>query len=67
MLTIAFPGGDIDGHRRYHDEVILMMQDRRRMRSAVLEQVIKGSVWALLGIVAAALWAYFKDRVGVPR
>jgi hypothetical protein len=62
-LTNAFPSSDIDGHRRYHEEVIAMMQDRRRMRQAVLEQVIKGSAWALLITTGAALWTYIKDHI----
>ena len=62
----AFPGGDYQGHARYHDEVILMMQDRRKTRQAVVEQVVKGSVWALLLSVGAACWQYFKDHARLP-
>lgn len=57
----AFPGGDFDGHRRYHEEMILVMQDRRKLRQAVLEQVIKGSVWALGIALVTAGWQYLEE------
>ena len=62
-LKDAFPGGDSAAHRRYHEEIILQMQDRRKMRGAITEQVIKGSVWALLVTVGAAVWQYLKDHL----
>lgn len=63
MIMGAFPGGDFEGHKRYHEEVILVMQDRRKLRQAVLEQVIKGSVWALGIAMCTAAWQYLKGQV----
>lgn len=66
MIMGAFPGGDFDGHRRYHEEMILVMQDRRKLRQAVLEQVIKGSVWALGIALVTAGWQYAKEHLRMP-
>ena len=62
-LRLAFPGEDLEGHRRFHEEVIADMISRRQLRKAVMEQVVKGSVWALLVAFAAASWAYIKDHI----
>lgn len=64
MFMGAFPGGDLDGHRRYHEEVILMMQDRRKLRAAVIEQVVKGSVWALIIAGVTILWQTVQLKLG---
>lgn len=66
MFMGAFPGGDVEGHKRYHEEVILQMQDRRKLRQAVREQIIKGSVWALGIAMCTAAWQYFKQAVKLP-
>ena len=63
MIRASFAGGDYEGHRRYHENVIQEQQDRRKMRSAIIEQVIKGSVWALLVTVGAACWQYLRDHL----
>ena len=62
-LRLAFPGEDLEGHRRFHEEVIEDMISRRSLRKAVIEQVVKGSVWALLITFGAAMWAYIKDHI----
>ena len=62
-LTSAFPAGDYSGHARYHEAIIRDLQDRRELRKAVLEQVVKGSVWALLLGLCTALWTYGKEHI----
>ena len=63
QLRLAFPGNDIEGHRRFHEEVIEDLVSRRQLRKAVIEQVVKGSVWAMLITLGAAMWQYFKDHI----
>ena len=62
-MKTAFVGGDYDGHRRAHEQFIADLQARRELRRAVIDQVVKGSVWALLVVVATALWQYLKVKV----
>lgn len=62
-LNSAFPGGDFSGHARYHEAVIKDLQARGELRKAVIEQVVKGSVWALLIGLATALWTYSKEHL----
>jgi hypothetical protein len=46
----AFPGGDTEGHRRAHETMIELLEERRKLRIAVQEKTISGLIWA--GIVA---------------
>lgn len=66
LLMSAFPGGDLEGHKRYHEEVILLLQEKRKMWADVRAHVVKGSVWALLVAAAVALWQGFKGAVKLP-
>lgn len=59
----AFPGGDHRGHCRYHTIMIEQLEERRRLRRAVLEKSISGLVWAGMVFVGLAAWAYIKSQV----
>jgi len=47
-VKTAFPDGDIDGHRRYHELLIEEAMERKRMRAAILTHVLKSSTWAAI-------------------
>lgn len=53
LVMTAFPGKDFEGHRRYHETMIEMLAERRRLRQAVQEKTISGLVWA--GIVGVGV------------
>lgn len=52
----AFPGGDVEGHRRAHEAMMELLEERRRLRRAIQEKTISGLIWA--GIVAAITSVY---------
>lgn len=58
----AFPSKDFAGHARYHQSIIDDFLESKRIRAAVIEQVIKGSVWGLLAAAAGAAWTFMKDH-----
>lgn len=62
-LVKAFPGADIDGHRRYHQALIDEIEDRRKLRRAVIEKLASGGAWAALVFIALAVWQYAKDHL----
>tara|TARA_R110000868_G_scaffold182601_1_gene423586 strand:+ start:675 stop:974 length:300 start_codon:yes stop_codon:yes gene_type:complete len=62
----AFVGGDLDGHRRAHEQFIADLQLSRELRQGIMRQVITGSVWALLITAATAAWTYLKHQVTLP-
>jgi hypothetical protein len=58
QLLKAFPDADVEGHRRYHEEVMQGLAERKRIRQALLVHVLKSSTWAvLLGLGAFALYS----------
>ena len=63
LLKSAFPDGDIDGHRRTHEEYIKIAENRSKLWQAVLESVLKMGVWAGVVTLATILWTNFKDAI----
>ncbi|WZB76776.1 hypothetical protein WJ972_15535 [Achromobacter insuavis] len=47
-VKTAFPGGDFDGHRRYHELLIAREEQRQQIRREVITHLLKGSTWAAL-------------------
>lgn len=52
----AFPGGDHIGHCRYHQLMIEDIEERRRLRRAILEKTLTSLIWGTILGVGAALW-----------
>lgn len=52
-ILAAFPGSDIEGHRRYHEMQIALLEERRKLRAAIQEKTISGLVWMFLMGVGA--------------
>ena len=67
-LFEAFPNADIDGHKRYHETMIEMLEEKRRLRSAIQEKTISGLIWSVIVGLAIILWNYAAHliRTGVP-
>lgn len=59
----AFSGGDHDGHRRYHDTLQEMLEERRRLRQAIQEKTISGLVWMALIAVGGAIWHQIQQNI----
>ena len=60
-LRGAFPGGDIEGHRRAHETMIELLEERRKLRIAIQEKTISGLIWAaLVAAITSVYHQYFK-------
>lgn len=59
-LKKAFPSGDTDGHRRYHELIIEQIEAKKRLRQAIIEKTIPGILWAALVWVGIACWNSIK-------
>lgn len=59
----AFPSGDFEGHRRYHETMIELLAEKRRLRHAVQEKTISGLVWAIIVAVGLACWHELQRRL----
>lgn len=62
-LHKAFPGGDWEGHRRYHETLIERAEARTRFYNELRAELAKKGLWALIALLGVALWQYFKSRV----
>lgn len=63
QLLQAFPAGDIDGHRRYHESVIEWRELRNKMVREALMKVAQAGTLAAFGWLAFAVWQSIKLSV----
>jgi hypothetical protein len=59
----AFPGGDHIGHCRYHALMIEDIEEKRRLRRAVMEKTIAALVWSAIFGLGIAVWQYLKTML----
>src|ERR1700761_3001234 len=62
-LRKAFPGGDWDGHRRYHETLIERAEARTKFYDDLRAELAKKGMWALLALLGVALWQFVKAKV----
>lgn len=63
-LYRAFPGGDIDGHRLWHKTQLEILEEKRRIRQAIIEKSISGLVWSAFVAGGALVWKGFLTYLG---
>lgn len=59
-IAAAFPGGDMDGHRRYHASIIEWRELRNRLVREALVQAAKVGGVAAFGWLLYAIWTAIK-------
>jgi hypothetical protein len=67
-MAKAFPKNrhgdiDFDGHGDYHQRLIDRAAKAELARDRMLEKVVGGSLWALVGFIGLAILAYLKDHI----
>ena len=62
----AFAGGDPDGHRRAHEAMINLIEEKRKLRVAIQEKTISGLIWGAMIWLCLAAWARIKMELGLP-
>lgn len=55
-INKAFAGGDAEGHRRAHEAMINLIEEKRRLRVAIQEKTISGLIWAGIMFVGLAIF-----------
>ena len=63
IIKDGFPGGDPRGHREVHEGYISEAKTRKDLRDAVVKQLVTGTAWASILLLAGTLWAAFKTEV----
>ncbi len=64
LVVLAFPGGDADSHRRYHDLMIRRNEEIRRLRIAIQEKTISGLIWAFIVFLGMCVWTFISSNKG---
>jgi len=62
-IVSGFAGADMEGHRRYHEEIIQQLTDRRKLRQELISHLVKTSTWAALMGMGYALLLYAKAQL----
>lgn len=65
-INNAFAGGDPDGHRRAHETMINMMEERRRMYASIREKTLSGLIWGGIAWLGWAILTRVKIELGLP-
>lgn len=60
----AFPNGDIDGHRRYHDAAIKAAEAQERFWDDLKLDVAKKGVWGVLVIIVGLVLVGITTKLG---
>ena len=59
MTTAAFPDGDAEGHRHYHEETIRILEARTEFWKKMLFEVTKYGLFGVIGWLAYTVWVAF--------
>lgn len=59
VMSNAFPSHDFEGHRRYHQSLIEVLEARKKFYMSMKEKTIFGLLWAAIVWVGFAVWHEF--------
>ena len=65
-VKIAFAGGDAEGHRRAHEVMIEMLEERRKLVAAIKEKTISGLIWGGTIWMGIAILNQIRHAMGIP-
>lgn len=59
----AYPGGDLEGHRRYHELMIQRNEEIRGLKQAIKEKTLTGLVWSAMAFIGWCVWSAIKQKI----
>jgi hypothetical protein len=63
LVKATVPNGDLEGHRRAHEQWLIEAKDGKEMRTKVLTKLAEGTAWAALVAVGTAVWYWVKEHL----
>lgn len=60
----AFPNGDLEGHRLFHDAMIARTRELRALKIVIRDKTLAGLVWSAMAFVGWCIWSTIKQKVG---
>lgn len=65
LLERAFPDGDLDAHRRFHEQQVVNEKERRELWRTLRDKTLGAVVWAVIVAISTAVWQYFRLQVAL--
>ena len=65
-VNVAFAGGDAEGHRRAHETMIAMMEEKRRMYANLKDKTLSALLWVCLVWVGYTVLNGIRHALGLP-
>lgn len=59
LCDTAFPDGNRESHRRYHEEIMQITNDRAELRKSLIRSVASWGIIGLLSWLAYVVWKAF--------
>jgi len=59
----AFPDSDTESHRRYHEALMKQLEQRGKLRAAIIEKTTTGVIWLGVVWIASAVWENIKNNL----
>lgn len=63
VIVSAFPANDFEGHRRYHQALIDVLEAKRAFYRSVKEKTLTGLIWAAIVWIGLAAWHELADAI----
>lgn len=63
LANTAFPDGDTEGHRRYHELIIQKTEEVRRLRVAIQEKTISALIWSFIVFLATCVGSFILNII----
>lgn len=67
VIAAAFPAGDFEGHKRYHQSLIDILEERRALYRSLKEKTIIGVIWAGAVWLGLAAWHEVVNLLSKPQ
>lgn len=60
----AFPNGDLEGHRLFHDAMISRTREIRALKIVIRDKTLAGLVWSAMMFIGWCIWSTIKQKLG---
>jgi hypothetical protein len=63
LIKSGYPDGDLDGHRRAHEEWIEHQIERKKLWVSVRTKLAESAAWTIVVAIVGALWYWIKGNI----
>lgn len=63
LIKSGYPNGDVDGHRRAHEELMEHDIEKKKLWASVRTKLAESAAWTIIVAIAGALWYWVKGNI----